>query len=84
MSRAETSWTRPERSIDDVIARLRRTDPADLENVTPDGRRADFAELLGALHSDLRDLSRVITATHLSVPGEMQPLWGPAERRVMA
>jgi uncharacterized circularly permuted ATP-grasp superfamily protein/uncharacterized alpha-E superfamily protein len=75
--------TRPERSIDDVIARLRRTDPADLENVTPDGRRADFADLLDALHSDLRDLSRVITATHLSVPGEMQPLWGPAERRVM-
>ena len=35
------------------------------------------------MHADLRDLSGVITATHLSLPGGMQPLWGPDERRVM-
>ena len=28
-------------------------------------------------------LSDVITATQLSLPGGMQPLWGPDERRVV-
>jgi hypothetical protein len=35
------------------------------------------------MHRDLRELSGLITATHLSLPGDMQPLWGPDERRVM-
>jgi hypothetical protein len=35
------------------------------------------------MHGDLRGLSKLITATHLSLPGEMQPLWGPNERRVV-
>jgi hypothetical protein len=35
------------------------------------------------MHRDLRELSRVITATHLSLPGGMQHLWGPDERRVV-
>jgi hypothetical protein len=36
-----------------------------------------------SIHTDLRELSRLITATHLSLPGGMQPLWGPDERRVV-
>jgi uncharacterized circularly permuted ATP-grasp superfamily protein/uncharacterized alpha-E superfamily protein len=75
--------TRPERLIDEVAARLRRLDPADLEDVTPEGTRAELAELLGGMHADLRELSGLITATHLALPGGMQPLWGPDERRVM-
>ena len=75
--------TKPERLIDEVAARLRRLDPADLEAVTQEGKRAELAELLGGMHADLRELSRLITATHLSLPGGMQPLWGPDERRVM-
>jgi uncharacterized circularly permuted ATP-grasp superfamily protein/uncharacterized alpha-E superfamily protein len=75
--------SRPERLVDDVAARLRRVDPADLEVVAPDGTRAELAELLDGMHSDLRDLSKLITATHLSLPGGMQPLWGPDERRVV-
>jgi uncharacterized alpha-E superfamily protein len=75
--------TKPERLIDEVAARLRRLDPADLEAVTPEGKRAELAELLGGMHADLRELSGLITATHLSLPGGMQPLWGPDERRVM-
>jgi uncharacterized circularly permuted ATP-grasp superfamily protein/uncharacterized alpha-E superfamily protein len=75
--------TRPERLIDEVAARLRRLDPADLEDVTPEGKRAELAELLGGMHADLRELSGLITATHLALPGGMQPLWGPDERRVM-
>jgi uncharacterized alpha-E superfamily protein len=74
--------TRPERLIDEVAARLRRLDPADLEDIT-DGARAELDGLLSSIHADLRDLSRLITATHLSLPGGMQPLWGPDERRVV-
>jgi uncharacterized circularly permuted ATP-grasp superfamily protein/uncharacterized alpha-E superfamily protein len=74
--------TRPERLVDEIATRLRRLDPADLEEVT-DGRRAELADLLDGIHRGLRDLSGVITATHLSLPGDMQPLWGPDERRVM-
>jgi uncharacterized circularly permuted ATP-grasp superfamily protein/uncharacterized alpha-E superfamily protein len=75
--------SRPERLIDEIAARLRRIDPADLEDVTPEGTRAELAGLLEGMHADLRELSRIITATHLSLPGGMQPLWGPDERRVM-
>lgn len=74
--------TRPERLIEEVGARLRRLDPADLEEVT-DGTRAELDGLLNSIHADLRELSRVITAAHLSLPGGMQPLWGPDERRVV-
>ena len=75
--------SRPERLVDELATRLRRLDPADLEDVTPDGRRGALAELLDGMHSDLRDLSGVITVTQLSLPGGMQPLWGPDERRVV-
>jgi uncharacterized circularly permuted ATP-grasp superfamily protein/uncharacterized alpha-E superfamily protein len=75
--------SRPERLADDLAARLRRLDPADLEEVTADGERAELSDLLGDLHTGLRDLSGVITATHLSLPGGMQPLWGPGERRLL-
>ena len=75
--------SRPERLVDEIGTRLRRLDPRDLEDVTPDGRRGELAELLGGLHANLRDLSGVITATHLSLPGDMQPLWGPDQRREM-
>ncbi|MET0450716.1 MAG: circularly permuted type 2 ATP-grasp protein [Mycobacterium sp.] len=74
--------TRPERLVDEIAARLRRLDPADLEDVT-DGVRAELDGLLDTIHADLRDLSRRITVTHLSLPGEMQPLWGPDERRAL-
>ena len=75
--------SRPERMVDEIGSRLRRTDPADLEDVTPEGRRGELAALLDGLHADLRELAGVITATHLSLPGGMQPLWGPAQRREM-
>ncbi len=75
--------SRPERIVDEIGTRLRRLDPTHLEAITPDGRRADLANLLDELHAELRELSGVITATHLSLPGGMQPLWGPDERRNM-
>ncbi|MCW2563347.1 MAG: hypothetical protein JWQ31_1907 [Mycobacterium sp.] len=75
--------SRPERLVEEIATRLRRLDPADLEDVTPEGIRAELADLLDGMHRDLRELSGLITATHLSLPGDMQPLWGPDERRVM-
>jgi uncharacterized circularly permuted ATP-grasp superfamily protein/uncharacterized alpha-E superfamily protein len=75
--------SRPERLVDEIAIRLRRLDPADLEDATPEGIRAELADLLDGMHRDLRELSGLITATHLSLPGDMQPLWGPDERRVM-
>jgi uncharacterized circularly permuted ATP-grasp superfamily protein/uncharacterized alpha-E superfamily protein len=75
--------SRPERLVDEIVARLRRKEPADLEAVSTDGTRVQFVELLRGIHTDLRELSGVITATHLSLPGGMQPLWGPDERRVV-
>ncbi|MGH3561931.1 MAG: alpha-E domain-containing protein, partial [Mycobacterium sp.] len=75
--------SRAERLADDVSTRLRRFDPADLDQVTADGRRAGLAELLDGMHDALRDLSDVITATQLALPRGMQPLWGPERRRSM-
>jgi uncharacterized circularly permuted ATP-grasp superfamily protein/uncharacterized alpha-E superfamily protein len=74
---------RPERMVDEIGAKLRRIDPATLDQVAADGRRSAFAELLEGLHVDLRELAGLISATHLALPGGMQPLWGPAARREM-
>ncbi|MGV0852477.1 circularly permuted type 2 ATP-grasp protein [Mycolicibacterium phlei] len=74
--------SRPERLVEEIGTRLRRLDPADLETVV-DGERTELAALLSGMHQDLRELSAVITATHLSLPGEMQHLWGPDERRLV-
>lgn len=75
--------SRPERIIDDIAIRLRRIEPTDLEEVTATGAREELEGLLTDIHRDLRELSGVITSTHLSLPGGMQPLWGPDERRVV-
>ncbi|HUO39054.1 MAG TPA: alpha-E domain-containing protein, partial [Mycobacterium sp.] len=75
--------SRPERLVDEIATRLRRLDPADLEDVDSRGRRTELAGLLDPVHAALRDLSDVITETKLSLPGGMQPLWGPDERRVV-
>jgi uncharacterized alpha-E superfamily protein len=69
--------------VDEIAMRLRRMEPAELGECTAEGRRAELDGLLAAIHRDLRELSTVITATHLSLPGDMQPLWGPDERRMV-
>jgi uncharacterized alpha-E superfamily protein len=74
---------RPERMVDEIGAKLRRIDPPELEEVAADGQRRRLVDLLNGLHVDLRELGRLISATHLALPGGMQPLWGPAERRQM-
>lgn len=75
--------SRPERLVDEIGTLLRRSHPAELERVSDDGRRSELAELLDAVHVELRNLAEVITTTQLTLPGGMQPLWGPGVRRVM-
>lgn len=75
--------SRPERLVEEISVRLRRVDPEDLDQADSSGRRAEIDGLLGGMHSALRDLSDVITQTQLSLPGDMQPLWGPDQRRVL-
>ncbi|MGA7052312.1 MAG: circularly permuted type 2 ATP-grasp protein [Mycobacterium sp.] len=75
--------SRPERMVDEISTRLRRSIPAELEAFKANGRRAELDELLTAIHDALRDLAEVITETQLALPGDMQPLWGPDERRVV-
>jgi uncharacterized circularly permuted ATP-grasp superfamily protein/uncharacterized alpha-E superfamily protein len=73
--------SRPERLVDDIGIRLRRLDPAELEEVDDQGRRVELDGLLKGVEIGLRELSDIITRTQLSLPGGMQPLWGPDQRR---
>jgi len=75
--------SRPERLAEEMGARLRRLDPADLEETDSHGRRVALDELLGAMLVGLAELSDVITSTQLTLPGAMQPLWGPDQLRVV-
>jgi uncharacterized alpha-E superfamily protein len=75
--------SRPERLVDDIGIRLRRLDPAELEEVDDQGRRVELDGLLKGVEIGLRELSDIITRTQLSLPGGMQPLWGPDQRREM-
>ena len=45
------------------------------------GRRVELDGLLKGVEIGLRELSDIITRTQLSLPGGMQPLWGPDQRR---
>lgn len=73
--------SRPERLVEEISTRLRRLDPEELEHADDAGRRTELDALLGRMFTGLRELSDVITATQLSLPGDMQPLWGPDQRR---
>jgi uncharacterized circularly permuted ATP-grasp superfamily protein/uncharacterized alpha-E superfamily protein len=75
--------SRAERLADEIGTRLRRIEPSRLDRVAADGQRAELAGLLSGMHAELLELADVITSTQLSLPGEMQPLWGPDLRRVV-
>ncbi|MGA8544317.1 MAG: circularly permuted type 2 ATP-grasp protein [Mycobacterium sp.] len=75
--------SRPERMVTEISTLLRRSDPAELEVVSAHETRDKLANLLTAVHTALRELADVIAATQLALPGDIQPLWGPDERRVM-
>ncbi|MGL4304795.1 MAG: circularly permuted type 2 ATP-grasp protein [Mycobacteriaceae bacterium] len=69
--------SRAERLVEEMGARLRRIDPSDLEIVNDCGEKPELIELLDGIHTSLRSLSDVIMETQLSLPGDIQPLWGP-------
>jgi hypothetical protein len=62
---------------------LRRLDSSEFDDVDPAGHRTELDALLAATHSGLRELADVITSTQLSLPGDMQPLWGPDPQQVL-
>ena len=81
---ASSGSSRPERLVDEIGTRLRRLDPDDLEEVDADGRRVELDGLLER-HARATCASCPTSSprTQLSLPGDMQPLWGPDQRRVM-
>jgi uncharacterized circularly permuted ATP-grasp superfamily protein/uncharacterized alpha-E superfamily protein len=74
---AASGSSRPERMVAEASALLRRSDPAELEQVSAAGSRDELDALLTAVHAALRELADVITATQLALPSRMQPLSGP-------
>ncbi|WP_037181330.1 circularly permuted type 2 ATP-grasp protein [Rhodococcoides fascians] len=68
--------SRAEQLVEQIAVRLRRVDPGDLESVDASGRRVDLVELVDGIHDQLEELSRVVLATHMVLPGGTQPLWG--------
>lgn len=73
--------SRGEQLVEQIAVRLRRVDPGDLESVDSSGRRVDLIELVDGIHGQLEELSRVILATHMVLPGGTQPLWGTTSMR---
>ncbi|QDP82353.1 hypothetical protein FOH10_30090 [Nocardia otitidiscaviarum] len=71
-----SATTRPQRLLADARRMLRRLDPADLEATDAEGRRTDLVDLLDGLHLRLRTFAESFEATRLSVPRDIQPLWG--------
>ena len=68
--------TKAERLVEEVSARLRRVDPVELEEIDDRGNRVALVRVLSDVYGALNELSDVITRTQLSLPGDMQPLWG--------
>ncbi|MBM9467013.1 circularly permuted type 2 ATP-grasp protein [Nakamurella leprariae] len=56
------STSRPSRLLEEVQATLRRSRPADLDAVGPDGTRAALGELLDATHRSLRTAADAVAA----------------------
>ncbi|OBA63586.1 hypothetical protein A5647_04540 [Mycobacterium sp. 1100029.7] len=75
--------SRAERMVEEISTLLRRSHPAQLESMDAAGQRTELADLLTTIHTELRNLAAAITDTQLTLPGGMQPLWGPDARRVM-
>ncbi|MFB8008118.1 circularly permuted type 2 ATP-grasp protein [Nocardia sp. NPDC056000] len=73
---AASGSSRPQRLLTDAQRMLRRVDPADLEVTDSAGCRTELAELLDGVHLRLRKISESFETTRLSVPREIQPLWG--------
>lgn len=73
--------SRAERLVAEMSTRLRRLDPAELEETDAHGRRVVLDGLLADVVAGLNEMSDVISDSQLSLPGEMQPLWGPGQRR---
>ncbi|WLP91024.1 circularly permuted type 2 ATP-grasp protein [Gordonia sp. NB41Y] len=64
-----------ERTLEDMTAALRRSDPADLVALD-DGQRSDLFELMTGLREGARELSETMNRTRFAPPPPAQPIWG--------
>ena len=68
-----------ERAVQDMIAELRRGDPADLVRVDADRRRPELVELMTTLRIGARELSDLLTRTRFATPRQARPIWAGGE-----
>ena len=68
-----------ERAVQDMIAELRRGDPADLVRVDADRRRPELVELMTTLRTGARELSDLLTRTRFATPRQARPIWAGGE-----
>ncbi|WP_044506588.1 circularly permuted type 2 ATP-grasp protein [Gordonia sp. KTR9] len=64
-----------ERAVQDMIAELRRGDPADLVRVDADRRRPELVELMTTLRTGATELSDLLTRTRFATPRQARPIW---------
>ncbi len=67
-----------ERSVEEMAAEVRRSDPVDLAQADSSGRRVDLDQLMTTLGDGVRELSDVLTRTRFAQPSQAQPIWGAA------
>lgn len=67
-----------ERSVEEMTAELRRSDPVDLAEPDASGRRSELDALMTTLGDGMRELSDVLIRTRLAQPSQAQPIWGAA------
>ena len=68
-----------ERVVQEMIAELRRGDPADLVHVDADRRRPELVELMTTLRTGARELSDLLTRTRFATPRQARPIWAGGE-----
>ncbi|GAC68818.1 circularly permuted type 2 ATP-grasp protein [Gordonia soli] len=64
-----------ERAVEELIAEVRRSDPADLARSDASGRRGDLIDLTSTLAAGIRELSDLLGRTRFSTPAAARPLW---------
>ncbi|MGW0035667.1 circularly permuted type 2 ATP-grasp protein [Gordonia sp. NPDC003376] len=65
-----------ERTLEEMTAALRRSDPADLVALDDDGQRSELVELMTGLREGARELSETMNRTRFAPPLPAQPIWG--------
>ncbi|WP_278312990.1 circularly permuted type 2 ATP-grasp protein [Lolliginicoccus levis] len=63
------------RLAEEILTKVRRADPQELEAVDEDGERSVLSALTRGVREDLRELSDIVENSLLAPPVDMQPIW---------